>query len=166
MLRSWDDLYKTKRYDAPWDHVNSLIQRSRAIAQQCRQPQQHGDLPESLRPSAGVTQTHQQSWSADRTNGDNPSVVGDISADGRLLPDRQSNTMSFLNPAAAPTHPAWQFEDMFGEHHHDPGYTNADFLPDSADLEALNAVFADPSWAAFDPFSGIDVYHPMSDRVQ
>ena len=170
LLQFWDKVYETKHGDAPWDHVNSLIQRSKEASHQSEQARslltvaRPGTLPTA--PSDGDfyraqsnldgVANQQQYGSAHTTLRDSmPSNRATWSTTGGQDSYAGSH---FQQGAANPdTAPDYACTNGLAGFDMDMGNFDFDFFPESMDLDALNAVFTSQDWQMAQPIGAFDV---------
>jgi hypothetical protein len=147
-------VYHTKKGDATWDHVASLIKRSMALADTANSPPSMArqvPLPafDTVTQDPSSQHVMQHSYMLAMAQRSEMSVSMPSTLDPSTRPP--PNQMAFLEYPSMP---------IF-----DIDMANFDYMPDQnqmtgiddIDYEALDAVFADPSWHMAHAMAGFDI---------
>ena len=174
LLAFWDKVYQTKHGDAPWDHVNSLIQRSKEMARQSEQAQILGRVPSLGISRAPETDRGHLSARFEHRSTASPKPdhvaheplttsmaytdppVPNLGADssGHVIHNSIKVPESTLDPYFGLGAASMCDSGLAG---FDVDMSNFDFFPESMDLDALNAVFTSQDWYMAQPVGTFDL---------
>lgn len=173
LLRFWDKVYETKHGDAPWEHVNSLINRSRDAS---RQSDQMRSTSMAEQPSTHASRSsHQDLYSGqDDRSGVGIQQVNSgapfTALDSLPVQGPQNNTSLAAGIHGMCGEPHVQSAILFPDSSIDYSCTGGltgfdidmgnfdfDLSPESMDLDALNAVFASQDWQMAQPMGAFDL---------
>lgn len=172
LLQFWEQVYETKHGDAPWDHVNSLIQRSRdayrlntkarslPIAAQPNSANPIAAQEESQRGQSHRNVDHNQL----RTNYIHATPTFSLQQSGAQnheMPSMGDHGVSTERHSINDPYPdlADQYSCASGlaGFDIDIGSFDFDLFPESVDFDALNAVFASQDWEMAQPMGTFDI---------
>ena len=144
LLQFWDKVYETKHGDAPWDHVNSLIQRSKDAS---RLSEQARSLPTIAQPSAQPIVASDGDFYRAKSNQDG--------AANQQVYDSAHIMLPAPSQSHVPPHATWStagVQDNYAGSHLQQRATNPDTAPDYACTNGLAGFDIDMGNFDFDFF--------------
>lgn len=164
VLADWDAIYKTKRDEAAWDHVNALIERARYLRRQRKTQRDKGkrtrtdDSEEYRQKRCGSPVNAKAIMPIHENASEYPAYYGNST---HQKPTPQSN--SIPTPGS---HGATPYTGPSTLMNFDANLSPSLNVLDSIDLSAFDQVFGGGSWDFLDPLDDVNMHLDRMDRCQ
>lgn len=158
VLADWDSIYKTKRDEPAWDHVNALIERARLLRRQKKTQKEKGkqiqtnDQAEYRNQRCGSPINAQAIAPMHENGSAYPAYYGESTPQSNSVPTPGSNGATCTGSGSM-----MNFDTNFN-----PDFGNVDNI----DFSAFDQVFGSGTWDFLDPFDDVNLHLERMDRFQ
>lgn len=165
VLADWDAIYKTKRGEPAWDHVNNFIERARYLR---RQRKTQREKSKQTRASSPTDTRNQRDGSPINARANMPSRSN--TSEHQAYPGNTSQQAHTPQSTSIPTSGndsdiSYNGQGSIVNFH--PGYSpSSDGLLENIDFSAFDQVFGNGTWDFMDPLEDVNVQLERIDRCQ